>query len=1040
MNPSSRLQGLDSSAVQLVVAAAQALEQGRQDEAALRLGPLLSAHPDHPEVLRLHAGMLNLRGDSTGALTAMRRAVELRPGDPLYLNTLGTVLGATGDFDAAVSALRRACELQPDLAVAWFNLGIMQTRCVRNDEALTALTRAVECDPDYMAARALLADMLRVGGHVDEAATEYRKILLKQPWAGMAWWGLADLKTQRFAPGDIESMRRAMLDSRAGDDDRIAIGFALAKALDDAGQFAGALDALAQANAIARQRFQWNVAAFSSSIDEIAKAFAPSIADADTSLLGREVVFVVGLPRSGTTLVEQILASHSTVEGAGELPDLSLVLSEESRRRGKPFPRWVSEMEPADWRRLGDRYLERTAYWRTQRPTFIDKMPSNWMYIGAIRAMLPGARIVVCRRDPLETCFSCYRQHLAGNDYARTFTDLAAFWRDFDRSAGFWSRLHPSRIYEHSYEGLVADPDRGVRRLLDFCDMPFEETCVRFHETERDVRSPSASQVRQPLRADTARLPRYGALLDPLRKALGLPAFTSNDIEVFARRTETAWLDTARRHVLRGELPTARMAVSQALIEYPHSTELRRVQAGILQASGDTAQAESLLRQLMAKHPGDAPAAFALARILKEQARTAAVATVMLGCFTEEANHRDADLAISAIELLDDCDRKGDAVAIAEMAVAASPGDMRLHAYAGMQVQLGNFEQARRHYLCALEHDSRAWEWHVPLGLSATLRYTDRGHPDFGLFRIGLQREGLSALARAELCFALGKAHDDIGDHEQAARHFREGNSIARSLTRWRRPPWQQAVEAKLATQPTVRQAGGLRDVEMVFVVGMPRSGTTLLAELLSRYPRVCNRGESPWVAKLAEQLDLNDAASLQSAAALYAMQVRRDDAPDAHWFIDKQPLNLRYVDGMLALFPGAKIIHCQRNARDTALSLWMQCFREDVQGYAYDFADIALVMRDCDRLMAQWKLRYPDSIRTVHYEELVADEPAVIADLAKWIGLSSGLADAASVSEGSSIDSSSLWQARQPVYSRSVGRWKSYAPYVPELSTFFES
>jgi tetratricopeptide (TPR) repeat protein len=1045
MSAFSRLQGLESDSVQLIVAAAQALELGRQEEAALHLSPLLSTHPDHPEVLRLHAGILNLRGDLTSALVAMRHAVELRPGDPLYLNTLGIVLGAIGDFDAAISVLRRACELQPNLAVAWFNLGIMQTRCVRNEEAVIALKRAVACAPEYMAARALLADMLRVSGHVGEAATEYRKMLLEQPWTGMAWWGLADLKTLRFTPGDVESMRRAMRDSRAGDDDRIAIGFAMAKAFDDAGRYADALDALAQANALARRRSQWNATTFSSSIDEIAKAFTPLIPGVDTVAFGREVMFVVGLPRSGTTLVEQILASHSTVEGAGELPDLSLVLAEESRHRGKPFPRWVAEMKPADWQRLGKRYLERTAHWRRRRPIFIDKMPSNWMYIGAIRAMLPAAHIVICRRDPLETCFSCYRQHLAGNDYTRTFTDLAAFWRDFDRCAGFWRALHPAHVYEHYYEGLVTDPGQGIRKLLDFCGLPFEETCLRFHETERDVRSPSASQVRQPLRADTARAPHYGALLDPLRTALGMPAFASNGLltELPALCIEVEWLETARMHVLRGELPVAQTVVAQALTRYPHSIELRRVQAGILQESGDTPEAESLFRQLLAQNPGDAPAAFALARMLKEQGRMAAAATIMRGCFTEDLNCRDADLAINAIELLDDCGRKSDAAAVAEIAIAANPGDMRLRAYAGMQIQLGNFERARQHYLCALTQDERAWEWHVPIGLSATLRYTNRDHPDFALFRVGLQRDGLSALARAEICFALGKAHDDIGDHERATRHFREGNSIARRLTKWSRATWQRAVEAKLAAKPIARRVEGCDDFRMVFIVGMPRSGTTLLAELLSRHPLVCNRGESPCIAKLAEQPGLNgspDDVTLQRAAAIYAAQMRQDDAPDARWFVDKQPLNLRYADLMLALFPNAKIIHCQRGARDTALSLWMQCFLEDVQAYAYDFADIALVMRDCDRLMTQWHRRYPDSIRTVHYEEMVADEQIVTADLAKWIGLPPRGPETASARKASGISTSSLWQARQPVYSRSVGRWRYYAPYVPELLTLFES
>lgn len=522
-----RLQGLDAAATQNAMAAGKALDSGRLDEADQLLQQLPSSQAGHPEVLRLQAGVLSLRGKHSDAVRLMREALAQRPQDALYHNTLGSLLGTAGDYESAIDALRSACKLQPGLVHAWYNLGVMLTKCVRNDEAVSALQQAVALGPDYIPARALLADMLRTRGNVAEAAAEYRKIIAKHPSAGMAWWGLADLKGEPLNSVDIDNMRRARQLPEAGDSDRIAIGFALAKALDDAGKYDESLIALAQANAIAQQRQSWNATAFSNNVKKISAAFDPPAAGAPESI-GQEVIFIVSLPRAGSTLVEQILASHPSVEGAGELPDLPLVLAEESRNRGKPFPQWVGEMKPEDWERLGRRYLERTARWQRRRAVFTDKLPNNWIYIGAIRAMLPGARVVVCLRDPLETCFSAYRQFMDGNSgYTQSFHNVASFWADFDASVRHSGALHQEHVRMHSYEALLADPEKTIRELLDFCGLTFVEACLNFHENEREVRSPSATQVRQPLRQGVARAPRYGHLLDPLRDALGLPLWQS---------------------------------------------------------------------------------------------------------------------------------------------------------------------------------------------------------------------------------------------------------------------------------------------------------------------------------------------------------------------------------------------------------------------------------------------------------------------------------------------------------------------------------
>ncbi|MDQ2971825.1 MAG: sulfotransferase, partial [Pseudomonadota bacterium] len=419
--------------------------------------------------------------------------------------------------------------------------------------------------------------------------------------------------------------------------------------------------------------------------------------------------------------------------------------------------------------------------------------------------------------------------------------------------------------------------------------------------------------------------------------------------------------------------------------------------------------------------------------------RMSAAAAVMRPCF--ERGQHGANLAINAIELLDDCDRKRDASAIAEAALVAQPTDPRLHAYAGMlALQLGEFEYARQHNLFALEHSPQACEWHVPLGLSSAQRYADAAHPDFARFDDCLRRSDLSPKARSTLLFAMGKAYDDIGEYAQAADYFREANAVAHALTKWSRKSWRRTVQSQLATKPIEQWVDPSPDFVPIFIVGMPRSGTTLVAEWLSRYHAVCNRGESPWLAKLANEPELSGApglAALQRAAKTYAAQLRQDDAEGARWFIAKQPLNFRYIGLALARFSNARIIDCQRNPRDTALALWMQSFTEDVQGYAYAFADIAAVMDDCERLMAHWRKARAGSIRTLRYELLVAEPAATLAELAAWLELLPTDASTTAAESSTSINTASLWQARQPVYTRSVQRWKNYAPYVVELLEF---
>ena len=517
---SDRLAGLSPQAAALARQVGECLQRNEFARAGQLVTGAAALAPAHPEILRLQGLMLSLAGQSDAALPLLQRAAESRPDDAPTLSDLAGVLYGRGDFEAAFAAWRRACAVAPDYLAGWFNLGRNLKAQGRAEEAQQALERALELAPDNATVCELYADVLMDRGRFDDAVAVFKKMIARRPTAGVAWWGLARIVTRMLDDDELRQLEKVLRHTDLAEDDRMYASFALGKAREDRGRFADAFAAYREANLIARNRRPWNARAFSASIDATLAAFADARERAPADL-GAEIVFIVSLPRAGSTLTEQILAAHPDVEGAGELPDIVDILKEESRRRGCGLPDWAPQASAADWERLGRRYLERTARWRAQHPRSTDKMPNNWFVLGAIQAMLPGARIVDCRRDPIETCWSCYKQFFGrGVEWSYDFDDLGAFWRDYDRAMRFWTERHPESVRTQRYEALLADPEAEIRALLAFCGPDFDPACLDFHAAARDVRTASASQVRQPLRRDTARAAGYGELLAPLRTAL----------------------------------------------------------------------------------------------------------------------------------------------------------------------------------------------------------------------------------------------------------------------------------------------------------------------------------------------------------------------------------------------------------------------------------------------------------------------------------------------------------------------------------------
>lgn len=477
----------------------------------------------------------------------------------------------------------------------------------------------------------------------------------------------------------------------------------------------------------------------------------------------------------------------------------------------------------------------------------------------------------------------------------------------------------------------------------------------------------------------------------------------------------------------------------RALDAHPAASALQLAYAGLLIELGQSALAEQTLRRLLERYPQHAAAAFLWGRLLRQQGRMRALAGAYRNAFG--APDVPVDYLLRAAEELGDVGRQADAAALCAVPIAAGCSDPRVHVLDGMlAAQLGDYGRARERHRYALAHSDQALEWHCPLALAELQRYESDQHEDVGLFNTLLARGDLSAHARSGILFALGKAYDDIGDYAKASHYLGGANTLARAGSHWSRKAWRRSVDARIQRRaPTTVPHTATANWTPVFIVGAPRSGTTLLAERLSRHPDVCLRGELNQLPPLATRLA--DTAltveGLQDAACTYACQLRQDDS-DARWFIDKQPFNFLHVDIALAMFPHARFLFCQRDMRDNALSLWLQSFQRGVQDFAYDLGDIAAVLQSARRLQAHWLERFPSSVRIVPYEELTREPARVLSDVSDWLGLPAHDL-LAQRTDAPSIATASLWQARQAIHTRSVGRWRHYAPYLPELMAISE-
>ena len=504
-----------------LIAAALALNDNKLHEAEPLLKQHLKEDPFDAAAIRMLAELAGRIGRYKDAEALLRRAIDLSPAFTAARANLALVLYRLNRPSEAIAELNQVLAEDPD------NLGHANLQAAafgrigEFDDALLLYERVLKEAPNQPRVWMSYGHMLKTVGRQADGVDSYRRAIALQPALGEAWWSLANLKTVRFDDADIAAMQAALTERGISDEDRFHLDFALGKAFEDRKHAGPAFEHYAAGNALRRTKQVYEADETERFVD---RSIALYTADffAARQRQGHDApdpIFILGMPRAGSTLIEQILASHSLVEGTSELPDIPALA-----RRDTSYPEGVAAFSPDKLRALGEEYLKRTRIQRrTDRPFFIDKLPNNWAHLPFIHLILPNARIIDARRHPLGCCFSNFKQHFArGQAFSYGLEDMGRYYRDYVRLMAHVDQLLPGRVHRVIYEEMVDQTEREVRSLLAACGLAFEPACLAFHQTDRAVRTASSEQVRQPIFRDgTEAWKPFDRCLGPLKSALG---------------------------------------------------------------------------------------------------------------------------------------------------------------------------------------------------------------------------------------------------------------------------------------------------------------------------------------------------------------------------------------------------------------------------------------------------------------------------------------------------------------------------------------
>jgi tetratricopeptide (TPR) repeat protein len=1182
---------------------------GRHDEAIVQYAQALATNPGLTDAHINLGGCFHATGRRELAIRSYQRALTVNPGLADAHYNLGNLYAELDNLDAAIVHYERSIALRPASAEVHNNLANVLQKRGRYEEAVAHYKDAIRLKPSYVSAQRNLGDALQAQGNIDGAIVCYRAALAiesrdsttlnrlasvllvagRLDEASRAYETAIDIAPENiglqhnyagvkpFAGGD---RRLALLEElharedQLSDAEQIVLHFTLGKAYADLKDPDRSFRHLDAGNRLKRQHVTYDERGTLMLMQRIGGAFTRDVLR-DRSNVGHDSeapVFVIGMPRSGTSLVEQILASHPRVFGAGELNDFVATMSEVAERKAGTYPDMLAKMSDEDFRELGKTYVERVNRVGAAKDRIVDKLPSNFLFAGLIHLALPRARIIHVKRNAVDTCVSCYSLLFAEEQpFAYELGELGRYYKAYEALMDHWRSVLPSeRMLEVQYEDLVEDLEGQARRLVAHCGVEWDKRCLAFHETKRPVHTASLVQVRKSIYASSVGRSRlYGSRLKPLIDALDIDGTRSKgeqdatagrqeqrsnqrataEIGKSEAATERAFqvarklqergdlrdaeplfsvvlamrpghfgsllglgsicaltnrLDDAKRylgqaiaankdaaeahgslgavHTSAGDLNAAAACYAKALALAPDHPGIHYAYAMLLQSLGRNAEAIEHLRRAVSGRPDHIDAHFALGNLLYAGGQDAGAIACYLRVLQFSPRHPEAhnnlgnvyqrqgltERAIThyktAIEINPSypdpygnlgnaylvLDRLEESIETNRRALELKPSRFGSHNNQGVALQaLGRFEEAERAFERALELKPREASVHLNLANMGRFKAGDRRLP--GLQKLLSEVEVLDTDNQIAAHFAMGKALGDLGQYPDAFRHLLQANALKRRTIDYDEPQ-RLAMFENIRTMFSqdfmkARSGGGDTSWSPIFIVGMPRSGTTLLEQVLASHSKVFGAGELeafkeaiaecvsgqgivPAYPALAEALSRDH---IRELGEKYTTRVR-PRAPEAERIVDKMPLNFVFVGLIHLALPNARFINLRRDPLDTCVSCFSLLFTGS-QPFAYDLAELGRYYRGYEATMEHWhKVLPPGVMIDVHYEDLVDDLEGAARRVLRHCDLDWEDACRDFHDTKRAVRTASLMQVREPVYRRSIGTWRRYAEFLEPL------